>query len=118
MHSSYWSRPCLFLLLSDTLNLRFAATRLRLVYWIVSNAFCYAYEDLLKAQVIYETHPPLIQLCLMQPLAIVEESSEHILSTEKGVYGRYADLGAGIVELVTDECRNLDAVGVSGASND
>ncbi|OGM40087.1 hypothetical protein ABOM_011406 [Aspergillus bombycis] len=119
--SSNWRRPRLILLSSDTLNPTVAAARPRLVHWVVSNAFCYAYDDLRKAQAVYEAHPQLLRLCLVQPPALVEEgSSGHIIGTERGSLAvSYADLAAGFVEIaISDGYRNSSAVIVSSASKD
>ncbi|KAF7585245.1 hypothetical protein BBP40_011596, partial [Aspergillus hancockii] len=119
--SSDGRRPRLVLLSSATWNPKFAAARPRPVHWAVRNAFCYTYDDLLRAQAIYAAHPQLLQLCLVQPPALIEEESAgHILSTEKvSLAVSYADLAAGIVEIVTsDEYGDVSAIGVSSASED
>ncbi|KAE8417912.1 hypothetical protein BDV36DRAFT_255405 [Aspergillus pseudocaelatus] len=66
---------------------------------MVSHALRYAYGDLRKTQAVYEAHPQLLQLCLVQTPALVEErSSGHIVTTEKGsVAVSYVDLAAGFV---------------------
>jgi hypothetical protein len=116
-----WNRPRLILLSSATWNTNFAAARPRPVHWAIRNAFCYSYEDLLRAQAIYAAQPQLLQLCLVQPPALIEEEpTGHILSTEKvSLAVSYADLAAGIVEIVTSEAyRDTSAIGVSSASED
>ncbi|GAB1191798.1 hypothetical protein APSETT444_000981 [Aspergillus pseudonomiae] len=119
--SSNWRQPRLILLSSDTLNPAVAAARPRLVHWVVSNAFCYAYNDLRKAQAVYEAHPQLLRLCLVQPPALIEEGpSGHLISMEKGsLTVSYSDLAAAFVEIaISDGYRNSSAVIISSASKD
>ncbi|KIV76827.1 hypothetical protein PV11_08687 [Exophiala sideris] len=116
-----WHRPRVILLSSGTWNPTIAATRPGLVHWAIKTAFCHPYADLLRGSAAFLNAPSLASVLLVQPNALVEdEPSGHELSVEYATLAvTYGDLGAGFVELATDERYDmLPAVAVSSKKGD